>query len=121
MNKVNSDKSHPLMSGNMNATANIDNNIIESGDVHRLLQITIDSKLMFENRITSSSKKASLKLKDLAIISNYMAFDESKIIMKRSITSQFSYCPFGWMLHSKRLSKKINILTERALGITYRD
>ena len=50
MNKVNSDKSDPLMSGNMNATANIDNNIIESGDVHRLLQITIDSKLMFENR-----------------------------------------------------------------------
>ena len=50
MNKVNSDKSDPLMSGNMNATANIDNNIIESGDVHRLFQITIDSKLMFENR-----------------------------------------------------------------------
>ena len=39
--KVNSDKSHFLI-------ANIDNNCIESEDVHELLVITTDSKLMFK-------------------------------------------------------------------------
>ena len=40
--KVNSDKSHLLMSGNK-TNANIDNNRIESEDIHELLGITIDS------------------------------------------------------------------------------
>ena len=40
--KVNSDKSHLLMSGNK-TVANIDNNRIESEDIHELLGITIDS------------------------------------------------------------------------------
>ena len=40
--KVNSDKSHLLMSGNK-TVANIDNNRIEFEDIHELLGITIDS------------------------------------------------------------------------------
>ena len=34
-------------------------------------------------------------------------------------TSQFSYFPPVWMFHSNRRSKKINVLHEKALGITY--
>ena len=38
---------------------------------------------------------------------------------KTFITSQFSYCPLVWILHSKRLCKKINTLHEWTLRITY--
>ena len=48
--KVNSDKSHFLI-------ANIDNNCIESEDVHELLVITTDSKLMFKTILINFAKR----------------------------------------------------------------
>ena len=47
--KVNTGKSHLLLSGNSRATATIDNRYIESEDGQVLLGITIDSNLTFEN------------------------------------------------------------------------
>ena len=41
--------------------------------------------------------------------------------MKAVIISQFSSYPLVWMLHSKRLDKKLNALHERALRITNGD
>ena len=84
--KVNSDKSHLLMSGNKKAIANIDNNCIKFENVHELLGITIDSKLTFENVINKICKETSQKLNALSRISFYMTFDKRKIIMKAFIT-----------------------------------
>ena len=47
--KVNTSKSHLLLSGNSRATATIDNRYIESEDGQVLLDITIDSNLTFKN------------------------------------------------------------------------
>ena len=33
--------------------------------------------------------------------------------------AQFNYCPLVWMLHSRRLNKKINRLHERCLRVVY--
>ena len=41
--------------------------------------------------------------------------------MKAFITSQFSYCPLIWMLHSRTLNNRINNIHERALRLTYKD
>ena len=49
--KVNTDKSHLLVSGNVRATAKIDNNYTDSEKEQMLLVITIDSDLTFENHI----------------------------------------------------------------------
>ena len=35
--------------------------------------------------------------------------------------SQFSYCPFVWMLHDRTLNHKINHVHKRAMGIAYKD
>ena len=51
--KVNTDKSHLLLSGNKNLEANIDDNIIVSEQQQELLGISIDSNLSFENHITN--------------------------------------------------------------------
>ena len=66
--KVNTGKSHLLLSGNSRATATIDNSYIESEDEEVLLGITIDSNLTFENHIRNICKKASQKLNALARI-----------------------------------------------------
>ena len=41
--------------------------------------------------------------------------------MKAFIMSQFSYCPFIWMFHDRRVHAKINHIHERALRIAYQD
>ena len=66
--KVNTGKSHLLLTGNSRATATIDNSYIESEDEQVLLGITIDSDFTFENHINSICKKASQKLNTLARI-----------------------------------------------------
>ena len=63
--KVNTGKSHLLLSGNSRATATIDNSYIESEDEQVLLGITTDSNFTFENHINSIYKKASQKLMPL--------------------------------------------------------
>ena len=111
--KVKGDKSHLLISGN-EATANIDNNRIESEDIREVHGTTIDSKLTFKTQISKLCKKVKQKLNALPRISSYMTFAKRKMITKAFITSQFSYCPLVWMLHSKRLVKQIHALHEGA-------
>ena len=118
--KVNGHKTYLLLSRNKKAIVNIDNNCIESEDIHGLLGITIDSKLTLENYINKLCKKVSQNLNTLVKIFNYMAFNKRKIIMKAFIKSYFRYYPFVWMFHNKRLGEKMNALHERALRITYR-
>ena len=119
--KANTDKSHLLLSGNIDLNANIDGNVIESEDSQVLLGITIDSNLSFNTHINNLCKKASAKLNALARISGYMNLPKRRMIMKSFITSQFGYCSLIWMFHSRALNNKINSIHERALRITYND
>ena len=119
--KVNTGKSHLLLSGNSRATAAIGNSYIESEDEQVTLGITIDSNISFENHINSICKKASQKLNGLARIAPYMNIQKRRTIIKSFATSQFSYCSLIWMFHSRPLNNKINSRHERALRITYHD
>ena len=111
--KVNTSKSHLLLSGNSRATATIDNSYIESEDEQVLLGITIDSNLTFKNHINSICKKASQKLNALARIAPYMNIQKRRTIMNSFVTPQFSYCPLIRMFHSRRLNNKINSIHDR--------
>ena len=91
--KVNTGKSHLLLSSNSRATATIDNSYIKLEDEQILLGITIDSNLNFENDINSICKKASQKSNALEGITPYMNKQKRRTILKSFVTSQFSYCP----------------------------
>ena len=41
--------------------------------------------------------------------------------MNAFITSQFSYCPLVWMLHSRTMNNKINKIHEKTLRLVYKD
>ena len=43
-----------------------------------------------------------------------------RITMEAFAASQFAFCPLIWLLHSRRISRKINKLHERALRIVYK-
>ena len=89
--KINTGKSHQLLSGNSTATATIGNGYTESDNEQVLLGITIDSNLSFEYHINSICKKASKKFNALARIVSYMNIQKRKTIMKSFVISQFSY------------------------------
>ena len=91
--KMNTGKSHLLVSGNVRSKAKIDNNYIESEKEQVLLGIAIDSNLTFENHINNICKKATQKLNALARVAPYMNTQKRRIIMKSFVTSQFGYCP----------------------------
>ena len=119
--KVNTGKSHLLLSGNSRTTAMVHKSFIELKDEQVLLGITIDSNLTFKNHINNICKKASQKLNAPARIAPYINIQKRRTIMMSFVTSQFRYCLLIWMFHSIRLNNKINSIHERALRITYQD
>ena len=119
--KINTDKSHLIMSRNKSIVAKIDEFDIQSENQQELLGIVIDSNLTFEDHVSKICKKASQKLNALARVSSYMDIHKKKLLMKSFITSQFGYCPLIWMFHSRTLNKRINSIHERSLRITYSD
>ena len=95
--KPNNDKCHLIILNN-------EDNIIKIGDEEisvsksvKLLGITIDNKLNFNEHIRKLRKKANQKLHALARISTHLDSRKLRIIMKTFIDSQFNYCPLIWM------------------------
>ena len=120
--KPNPDKWHQLLSVLREDTSiKISNDLISNSTDEKILGVSFDNKLNFNIHITKLCKKAAHKLHALARISNFMSLNQRKLIMNAFITSQFSYCPLIWMMHSRSLNARINRIHERALRIVYND
>ena len=119
---VKADKSHLLVTKcHENISIAVDREIIEASEKVKLLGVTIDNKLDFNEHVSNICKKVSTKLHALARISNFMNPQKLRMLMKAFIESQFSYCPLVWMFHSRLLNNRINKLHERALRLVYKD
>ena len=118
---MNADKCQLLITKVDNVCATVDNETLTGNKSVKLLGITIDNKLNFNEHIITLYKKANIKLHALARISTSMSSDKLRLIMKAFIESQFSYCPLVWMFHSRTLNNQINRLHERALRLVYKD
>ena len=119
--KANPDKSHLLLNSIDDISAFIGGHEIKNSNVVKLLGISIDNELKFNEHVSKLCKKAGQKLHALSRISPYMNKDRRRIIMKAFIQSQFGYCPLIWMCHSRTLNSRINRIHERALRIVYSD
>ena len=119
--KTNADKCHLLVTRDTDVTAKIGEFDVKNSSEEKLLGVKIDSKLSFENHVSSLCKKASQKLHALARVVNFMDLAKRKSLMKAFITSQFNYCPLIWMFHSRQLNNRINKIQERALRLVYKD
>ena len=90
--KANADKCHLLVTRDTDVTAKIGEFDVKNSR-EKLLGVKIDSKLSFENHVSSLCKKASQKLHALARVVNFMDLAKRKSLMKAFIASQFKYCP----------------------------
>ena len=120
--KANPNKFHILLSETDNTlSVNVDKYKIFNKGSEKLLGITIDSKLSFDEHVRLLCKKATQKLHALARVARYMNLPQRRMIMKAFVNSQFGYCPLVWMSHSRQLNNRINKIQERALRIVYED
>jgi len=120
--KANPDKFHLILNESCsNHFIKIENFIIHNNEYKRLLGITIDGKLSFDEHVAGLCSKASQKLHALSRISIFMNTTQRQTIMKAFIQSQFGYCPLVWMFHSRKLNNRINKIHERSLRIVFDD
>ena len=120
--KANPDKFHLILNETCsNHFIKIENFIIHNNEHKRLLGITIDGKLSFDEHVAGLCSKASQKLHALSRISVFMNTIQRQTIMKAFIQSQFGYCPLVWMFHSRKLNNRINKIHERSLRIAFDD
>ena len=120
--KANPEKSHLILSCKQNDLyALINNYEIKNSANGILLGITFNNELNFSEHASNLCTKASNKLHALARISQYMNYNQKRIIMKTFIQSQFGYCPLIWMFCGRTINKRINRIQERSLRIVYND
>ena len=121
--KMNASKCHLFVSGNKHEHmwARIGNDLIWESKTVKLLGITIDNELKFDEHISNICKKADRKLTVLMRIKKYLDFEKLRILFKTFFESQFKYCPLTWMFYSRITNNKINRLQERALRFVYDD
>ena len=112
---TNPDKFHLLLSSvDKNLSIIAEQHEISSSCNEKLLGITIDKTMSFDEHVLGLCTKASQKLH--TPYSKYPLIDIIKCstIMNSFINSQFSYCPLVWMFHNRILNNTINKIHERA-------
>ena len=70
-------------------------------DKVKLLGVTIDSKLKFDDHVKALSKKANRKVSAFSRVAPYLNQEKDKILYNTFIMSNFNYCPLIWMYHGK--------------------
>ena len=119
--KSNNDKCHLMIINNEDNTIKLKGEEIRGKKTVKLLGVTIDNKLNFNEHVTNIYMKANQKFHALKRIAKYLDSNKLRILMKAFIESQFNYCPLIWMFHSRQLNNKINKLHERALRLVYKN
>ena len=80
--KANTDKCHLLVTRNTDVTAKVGEFDVKNSREEKLLGVKIDTKLSFENHVSSFCKKANQKLHALARVGNFMNLAKRKSLMK---------------------------------------
>ena len=121
--KLNKDKCHFLISGNLNEHlfVKVGDELIWESAEQKLLGVTIDKNLNFNSHLLKLCNNIGRKVTALARIAKLLPFNKRKLILNTFIDSQFSYCPLLWLFCSRKMDRKINRLHERSLRIVYND
>ena len=104
-----------------NICFNLGDNIVKCEDSVKLLGVTIDFKLDFDEHISNVCKKASRQLNVLKIIGGNLCKLGKLNVYYSFIMSHFNYCPLTWHFCGEKNTKKIEKIQERALRFIYRD
>ena len=108
--KMNAEKCHLFLSGNTfeEMWARIGDDMIWENTTVKLLGITIDNELKFDEHLRNTCIKANRKLTILTRMRKYLDFSKVRLLLKSFFKSQLKYCPLTWTFHSRKTNNRIN-------------
>ena len=99
----------------------IDQVVLISQPSVKLLGVTVDDKLGFTDHISTICKKAAIQVNGLKRLSSYLSKESMFKIFVSFVVSNFLYCPLTWHFCSKKDTRKVEKVQERALRILLND
>ena len=93
--------------------------IINPKDSVKLLGITLDKALTFQEHINNICITANRNLRCLSRLRPFLSVDQAKLLYNAYIKSIFAYCPLVWMFCYKSSYLKIKKVQKRSLRIVY--
>ena len=99
----------------------VNNQKIKVEENIKLLGVTIDHKLKFDNHIKQLVGTAAKQLNALFRLNNYIGTKEKEALINSFIYSNFDYCPLVWHFTSAKSLEKIENIQKRALRFMYND
>ena len=106
---------------NTNIKLSIENITINITKSVKLLGITVDNKLNFEEHISNLCKKASLQLNGISRLQSKIGKKEKETIINNFIYSNFNYCLLVWYFCSCKSSNKIELIQKHCLRTALND
>ena len=102
-------------------TLEINNITIPLTDRVKLLGVTIDSQLKFDDHIKALCQTANRKVSAFSCVANFLNYKKRRILYNTFVMSSFNYCPLIWMYHGKTPSNRVDRVQKRALRILHTD
>ena len=97
----------------------IESTKIETKSAVKLLGITIDNKINFEEHISELYKKASMQLNAINRLHRFMGKEQKEALINSFIFPNFNYFPLVWHFCSCKSSQKIEKIQPHCLRIIY--
>ena len=110
-----------LCRDNQQIQLKVENSIIESEPVVKLLGVHIDQNLNFNHHVSIISKKAARQVNALQRICKYVDYEGKLRVYEAFVTSNFVYCSLAFNTFSIVQSRKIEKLNKRALKLVCND
>jgi hypothetical protein len=123
--KANPDKFQAIAFGkktnDLNLSFNIGQFTLPCEESVKLLGVTLDFKLSFNDHIAELCKKTSRQLNVLKRIGRHLSTQCKLLIYHSFILSNFNYCSLTWHFCNERSTQKMERIQERALRFIYND
>ena len=97
--KGNADKCHFLESTSQEVNLNVSNFKVKMVTVKSFV-----SKLRLDQHVTDLCRRGSRKIQALARVMPFMNLSKRRLLMNSFFKTQFNYCPFIWVCHSRSVS-----------------
>ena len=81
----------------------------------KLLGITIDAGLKFDQHVKTLCQKVNKNVTAFSRVAKLLDLDKAKLLYNSFLLSNFNYCPLIWIFCGKRCNKEINRVHKHAL------
>ena len=99
----------------------INGNVINMSDAEKLLGVTIDSKLRFNEHIKIICQKINNKVKGFSKVVPELEPQKARILYTSIILTNFNYCPLIWMFCGRTINNIVNSIQYCALRVLLND